>query len=151
MLWEQNTTLQLIQSKWKWNNMSNETTLALLIKLGKGFNKSDVNAILECVTDDFEWILAIGPDAPQGKIVRGREAVAATMTARAKEIPELRFSETDLIYSGDRVIGTYRATGRYADGRPLDVRGCDIYVIRDGKIARKDSYWKQIAAGSNGG
>lgn len=124
--------------------MSNEIALALLKKLGKGFNNHDVNAILECVTDDFEWILAEGPDAPHGKVVRGRDAVAATMAERAKAIPELRFSETDLVYAGDRVIGTYRVTGRYADGRKIDARGCDMYVIRDGKIARKDSYWKHI-------
>ena len=124
--------------------MSNDVALALLKKLGKGFNSANVEAVLECVTDDFEWILAEGPDAPHGKIVRGREAVAATMAARAKAMPELRFSETDLIYSGDTVVGTYRVTGRYTDGRAIDARGCDIYVIRDGKIARKDSYWKQI-------
>lgn len=124
--------------------MSNEIALSLLKKLGKGFNNHDVNAILECVTDDFEWILAEGPDAPHGKIVRGREGVAATMAARAKEMPELRFSDTEVMYAGDRVIGTYRVTGRYADGRKIDARGCDVYVIRDGKIARKDSYWKQI-------
>lgn len=126
--------------------MSNDVALALLKKLGKGFNAANVDAILECVTDDFEWILAAGPDAPHGKIVRGRDGVAATMAERAQEIPELRFSETDLIYAGDRVIGTYRVTGRYADGRRIDARGCDIYVIRDGKIARKDSYWKQIGS-----
>lgn len=127
--------------------MAHEAELALLKKLGKGFNRGDVNAILECVTEDFEWILAVGPDAPQGKVVRGREAVAATLAERAREIPELRFSDTELMYAGDRVIGTYRATGRLADGRVLDVRGCDVYVIRDGKIARKDSYWKQISSG----
>lgn len=126
------------------SNATNESALQLLKKLGKGFNNHDVNAILECVTDDFEWILAEGPDAPYGKIVRGRDGVAETMAARAKTIPELRFSETDLIYAGDRVIGTYRVTGRYADGRKIDARGCDVYVIRDGKIARKDSYWKHI-------
>lgn len=131
--------------------MSNCVALALLKKLGKGFNSGDAHAVMACVTDDFEWILAVGPDAPHGKVVRGREAVAATMAARAKEIPEMRFSETELIYAGDRVIGTYRATGRYADGRTLDARGCDIYVIRDGKIARKDSYWKQIGSGPAGG
>ena len=124
--------------------MSNDVALTLLKKLGKGFNNHDVNAILECVTDDFEWILAEGPDAPHGKIVRGREGVAATMAERAKAIAQLRFSDTDLIYAGDRVIGTYRVCGCYADGRPIDARGCDVYVIRDGKIARKDSYWKRI-------
>jgi ketosteroid isomerase-like protein len=124
--------------------MSNDVALALLKKLGKGFNSGDANAVMECVTEDFEWILASGPDAPHGRVVRGRESVAATMAARAKEIPEMRFCETDLIYAGDRVVGTYRVTGRYADGRTIDARGCDIYVIRDGKISRKDSYWKQI-------
>lgn len=124
--------------------MSNDAALALLKKLGKGFNSGDANAVMACVTEDFEWILAGGPDAPHGRIVRGRENVATTMAARAKEIPEMRFSEADLIYAGDRVIGTYRVTGRYADGRKIDARGCDIYVIRDGKISRKDSYWKQI-------
>jgi ketosteroid isomerase-like protein len=124
--------------------MSNDVALALLKKLGKGFNSGDAQAVMDCVTDDFEWILAAGPNAPHGTIVRGREGVAATMAQRAKDIPELRFSDTDLIYSGDRVVGTYRVTGRYADGRVIDARGCDIYVIRDGKIARKDSYWKQI-------
>ena len=97
--------------------MSNDVALALLKKLGKGFNSGDANAVMECVTDDFEWILASGPDAPHGRVVRGRESVAATMAARAKEIPEMRFSETDLIYAGDRVVGTYRVTGRYEIGR----------------------------------
>jgi ketosteroid isomerase-like protein len=124
--------------------MSNEVALALLKKLGKAFNAGDVEAILECVTDDFEWILAAGPDAPHGKNIRGRDAVAAALAERARDIPELRFSETQVMYAGDHVIGTYRATGRYADGRRIDARGCDVYVIRDGKIARKDSYWKQI-------
>jgi len=127
--------------------MSNDVALALLKKLGKAFNNGDVDAVLDCVTDDFEWILAEGPDAPHGKIVRARAGVQATMAERARAIPELRFSETDLIYAGERVIGTYRVTGRYADGRRIDARGCDIYLIRGGKIARKDSYWKQIGGG----
>jgi ketosteroid isomerase-like protein len=128
--------------------MSNEVALALLKKLGKAFNAGDADAILECVTDDFEWILASGPDAPHGKVARGRDAVAATLAARTRDMPELRFSETELMYAEDRVIGTYRVTGRHADGRLIDARGCDVYVIRDGKIARKDSYWKQISDGA---
>ena len=50
-------------------------TLALLKRLGKAFNAGDADAILACVTDDFEWIMARGPDAPDGRVVRGREAV----------------------------------------------------------------------------
>ncbi|NQV59173.1 MAG: nuclear transport factor 2 family protein, partial [Alphaproteobacteria bacterium] len=31
-----------------------------------------------------------------------------------------------------------------ANGAPYDVRGVDIYIVRDGLIASKDSYAKQI-------
>jgi len=37
---------------------------------------------------------------------------------------------------------------RRSDGGAVDLRGCDIYTLRDGLIASKDSYWKQIAAAS---
>ena len=62
------------------NSNTNEVALALLKKLGKGFNNNDANAVMDCVTDDFEWILATGPDAPHGTIVRGREANAEIQT-----------------------------------------------------------------------
>ncbi|HEY5857105.1 MAG TPA: hypothetical protein VIW24_24475 [Aldersonia sp.] len=29
-------------------------------------------------------------------------------------------------------------------GRPVTVRGCDFYTFRDGKIVKKDSYWKIV-------
>lgn len=30
------------------------------------------------------------------------------------------------------------------DGRPVRVRGCDHWEFRDGKVTRKDSYWKIV-------
>lgn len=91
----------------------------LMKRFGKTFNKADVDGILECVTDDFEWRLATGPNAPNGKIVTGRDAVR-------------------------QVLGTFHVIDSYADSAPLDVRGVDIYTLRDGLIATKDSYWKRI-------
>jgi hypothetical protein len=26
----------------------------------------------------------------------------------------------------------------------VEVQGCDLFELRDGKIARKDSYWKLV-------
>ena len=28
------------------------------------------------------------------------------------------------------------------DGSKIDVRGCDLWTFHDGKIVKKDSYWK---------
>lgn len=121
-----------------------KAVMELLRRFGKAFNRGDIGGILACVTDDFEWRLASGPDAPDGQIVRGKEAVRQALEERDREIAEIRFSETEVTIAGDRIFGTFRATGRTRDGRAIDRRGLDIYRIRDGKIALKDSYWKQV-------
>jgi ketosteroid isomerase-like protein len=33
-----------------------------------------------------------------------------------------------------------RGTSR--SGQPIEVRGCDFFTFRNGKIVKKDSYWK---------
>jgi ketosteroid isomerase-like protein len=116
----------------------------LMKRFGKAFSKADVDGILNCVTDDFEWRLAAGLDAPDGKVVKGREAVRQALADRDAALGTVPFSETEVAMANERVLGTFRITGTYADNAPLDVRGVDIYTVRDGLIATKDSYWKRI-------
>ena len=118
--------------------------MVLMKRFGKAFNKADVDGILACVTDDFEWRLAAGPDAPDGRIVRGKDEVRAALEERDREFAEMRFSETEVSIAGDKVFGSFRATGKKRDGTPIDMRGLDIYRVEGGKIALKDSYWKLI-------
>lgn len=120
---------------------------ALFRRFGRAFNAGDVDAILDCVTADFRWIMARGPEAPYGRIVSGREALRMALLERGGELIDVRFSEARVFPAGDRVIGTFRMTARRrADGAVVDLLGCDIYTLRDGLIASKDSYWKQVAA-----
>jgi len=121
-----------------------DAAMDVLKAFGKAFNKGDVEGILAQVTDDFEWRLHEGPDAPDASVVKGREAVRAALEARAERIESLRFSETEVMFGDDHIVGRFRATGAYRDGRQIDVRGIDIYGFREGKIAVKDSYWKAI-------
>lgn len=118
--------------------------MAALKAFGKAFNTGDIDGVLAEVTDDFEWRLHEGPSAPDGAVVRGADAVRAALAARAERIDRLRFSETEVMFGDDHVVGRFRATGAYKDGRTIDVRGLDVYAFRDGKIAVKDSYWKAI-------
>ena len=121
-----------------------DAAMALLVRFGRAFNAGDVDGILACVTADFEWRLAQGPDAPDGRIVRGKDAVRAALAERAAAIRHIRFSETEVTIAGDRIVGRFPATGEWASGAPIDVRGVDVYDLRDGLIAVKDSYWKRI-------
>ncbi len=126
-------------------SQSQEEGMDLLRRFGKAFNRADVEGILDCVTDDFVWILAAGPEAPHGHICKGAEEVRQALAERAKVVRDVRFSETEVHFAEGAIIGTFRATGTFiADGSPYDVRGVDIYTVRDGLLASKDSYWKQI-------
>lgn len=117
----------------------------LFRRFGKAFNACDIDGILTCVTPDFRWIMARGPEAPHGRIVAGRDALRAALLEREQELTGIRFSEAQVFAAGDSVIGTFRMTAvRRAGNIAIDLRGCDIYTVRDGLIASKDSYWKQI-------
>jgi ketosteroid isomerase-like protein len=121
-----------------------DAAIIVLKAFGKAFNSGDIDGILGQVTDDFEWRLHEGPDIPDGRVVKGREAVRGALEARAKLIEHLRFSETELMFGDNHIVGRFRATGAYKNGQIIDVRGTDIYSFRDGKISIKDSYWKRI-------
>jgi ketosteroid isomerase-like protein len=119
---------------------------ALFRRFGKAFNAGDVEAVAACVTPDFRWIMARGPEAPHGRIVEGREALRTALAERERELSGVRFSEAQVFAAGEFVVGTFRMTAtRRSDGAAVDLRGCDIYTLRDGLIASKDSYWKQVA------
>ena len=118
---------------------------ALFRRFGKAFNAADLEQILACVTPDFRWVMARGPEAPHGRVVKGREALCMALAERALELDGVRFSEAQVFAAGDFVVGTFRMTAtRCSDGSAVDLRGCDIYTLRDGLIASKDSYWKQV-------
>ena len=41
-------------------------------------------------------------------------------------------------------ISQWTLTGTPASGQPIEVRGCDFYTFQNGKVAKKDSFWKIV-------
>ena len=113
----------------------------LFRRFGKAFNKADVDEIAACVTDDFEWRLAAGA-APSGTVLKGKDSLRAHFADKSKAHREARFSEAKIHRAGDKLFGTFRVTGIDAQGNKFDRYGIDLYEVRDGKIALKDSYLK---------
>lgn len=117
----------------------------LFRRFGKAFNKADVEEIAACVTDDFEWRLAAGA-RPGGTILKGKDDLRRYFGAKDQAHREARYSEACIHRAGDKLFGTFRVTGIDAKGRPFDRYGIDLYELRDGKIALKDSYLKADGA-----
>ena len=113
----------------------------LFRRFGKAFNKADVEEIAACVTDDFEWRLAAGTQ-PSGQVLKGKDDLRRFFADKSRAHREARYSEARIHRSGDKLFGTFRVTGIDAAGKPFDRYGIDLYELKDGKIALKDSYLK---------
>lgn len=56
-------------------------------------------------------------------------------------------STTAMIATSSRAIAEcseWLLTGTTAGGDRVEVRGCDLFEFRLGKVVRKDSYWKIV-------
>ena len=115
----------------------------LFRRFGKAFNKADVEEIAACVTDDFEWRLNAGAagGSPGGMVLKGKEGLRAHFADKSKAHRAARFRRRVSIAPATNVR-RLRVTGIDHAGKPFDRYGVDLYELKDGKIALKDSYLK---------
>jgi ketosteroid isomerase-like protein len=71
-----------------------------------------------------------------------REAFARVF----KAFPDAHFGAARHFVSDDRGCSEWTFTGTGADGKRLEVQGCDLFVFRAGKIALKSSFFKNRTA-----
>jgi len=41
-------------------------------------------------------------------------------------------------------VSEWTIRGTRSSGEPIEVRGCDLFEFTDGRISRKDSFWKIV-------
>ena len=109
------------------------------------FNRHDLDGILAHFSDDAVFESPRGPD-PWGTRFVGREAVRAGLAKRFEGIPDVHYGDDDHFVSPDGTRGAseWTLTGTTTDGERIEVRGCDLWTFEDGRIVRKDSYWKRV-------
>jgi ketosteroid isomerase-like protein len=120
--------------------VSTETTLALIKRFEDSFNRYDPDALMADMTEDciFEHV------APDGKSMgrfEGQAAVRAVWEAVPDEFPGYHFTTEDIFAIGDRCAYRWCVRWNQPDGDLGEMRGVDIYTVRDGKIAEKYSYF----------
>jgi taurine dehydrogenase small subunit len=101
--------------------MAREVTIELLDEIQDGFNQQDVDAILSHFTDDCEWLMARGPNAPEGRRCIGKTEIGDVLRGRYKEIPDMRWEEIHHCVCGQsKAISEWVVRGTPADGKPFE-------------------------------
>ena len=116
-------------------------TDALLREFGDAFNRHDLDALMSMMTDDCVFDASAG-DSVDGDRHQGRQAVRAAFADVFAQYPDAQWSDTRSFIAGDRAVSEWTFTGTRQDGKRVEVRGCDVFTLRDGKIAVKDSFRK---------
>ena len=123
--------------------MDHDRAIAMLEAIATGFDRHDLEAILEHFADDAVFDAPRGPE-PFGQRFAGKAAVAEAFAGRFAGIPDVRYTDDSHFVDGDTGMSKWILTGTTHEGRRVEVRGCDFYTFRDGLVVRKDSYWKIV-------
>lgn len=122
---------------------STPVTEATLKAFLEAFNRHDVDAIMDFFAEDCTMDLPRGPD-PWGRRFRGKAEVRRGVLSRFQGLPDAHYEDDRHLVHGDRGVSEWLLTGTTSEGKEVRVRGCDHFEFRDGRIVRKDSYWKIV-------
>lgn len=118
----------------------------VLESLGAAWDRQDIEAILECFSTDGIYHDVMG-DYPMGKTYQGHSEIREALTCTFAAFPGAR-----LLSVGDPLVGPDGKAAsewifEYKDARggTVQLRGCDFFVIADGKVKVKNAYMKSYA------
>ena len=116
-----------------------------LVAICDAFNAHDLDRIMALFSDDCVLEMPRG-DKPWGSRSEGRQAVREALAARFAGLPDVHYGNAEHFVDAAANTGMskWTLTGTTPDGIRKEVRGCDFYSFRDGKVIAKDSYWKIV-------
>lgn len=125
--------------------MTNKSDIiSVLDGLVDAFNAHDIDKIMTYFDDECSLDMPRGPE-PHGSRYIGRENVRRGLLTRFETTPDVHYGDVENFVDGNTGISKWLLTGTTPSGEKIEVRGCDFYTFRDGKVVRKDSYWKIVA------
>ena len=119
--------------------------LKLLDDFAAAWNRHDVDGLMTCMTTDCVFEAAAGSDVA-GARHEGAVAVRRAYAAVFATYADARWNHPRHFVAGGRAVSEWTFTGTTAAGTKVEVNGCDIFTLKDGKIAVKNSYRKQRTA-----
>jgi len=122
-----------------------KVTVETLEQILEAFNRHDLDAIMEFFSDDCSFDFPRGPES-WGQRFMGKAKVREALAGRFKGIPDVHYGEDRHWISADGNMGVseWTLTGTTTSHLRVKVRGCDLWEFHNGKVNRKDSYWKIV-------
>jgi ketosteroid isomerase-like protein len=121
--------------------MPNRPTVELLERFLDAFNRHDLASIMGHFADDCVLYMPRGT-GPRGDRFVGKDAVRAALAKRFEGIPDVHYGDERHWVCGDLGVSEWTLTGTSASGQRIEVRGVDLLEFAEGRITRKDSFWK---------
>ena len=116
-----------------------------LTALCEAFNAHDLDRIMTFFADDCVLEMPRG-NKPWGSRFEGKARVREGLATRFEGLPDVHYGNDEHFVdaSANAGISKWILTGTTRDGKRMEVHGCDFYTFRDGKVTRKDAYWKIV-------
>ena len=122
-----------------------EDIRSALTQMCAAFNAHDLDRIMALFSEDCVLEMPRGSQ-PWGARHEGKGNVRAALASRFEGVPDVHYGNAE--HFVDETAGTgmskWTLTGTMRDGTRKEVHGCDFYTFRNGKVVRKDSYWKIV-------
>lgn len=121
--------------------MSKRVTVKTLKGFLEAFNLHNLDAIMEYFAEDCVFYMPRG-STPRGDRYVGKTEVRAGLAKRFEGIPDVHYGDDQHWVCGDFGVSEWTLTGKSVSGKKIKVRGVDLLEFANGKIIRKDSFWK---------
>jgi ketosteroid isomerase-like protein len=118
-------------------------TVDTLKQIADAFNRHDLDAIMEFYAEDCSMDLPRG-SSPWGTRYVGKARVREGIAGRFAGLPDVHYGDDQHWVCGNVGVSTWTLTGTTTSGVRVEVHGCDLWEFRNGKVIRKDSYWKIV-------
>ena len=116
------------------------STIEVINQFNEAFNRHDVPAVMALMTEDCVFDNTY--PSPDGERFVGQEAVRRFWEEFFRSSPDAVFHAEDMIALGNHCVIRWRYEWTNTDGSLGHIRGVDVLLVRDGKVAEKLAYVK---------
>ena len=120
--------------------------LDLMVRFRTAYASANRAELFAVTTEDFEWHQHAADDTtqqPEGRILRGVDALLSEIEWRKAHWQEVRYENLEERSAGDLLVQTFVISGKQ-DGEAFHAKAVDLYPVVEGRISRKDTYWKYL-------